>query len=109
MNTESLESRVRRLEDIESIRQLKARYCQICDDDHNPELITSVFAEDAIWEGRGIGRAEGHAGIRDLFRGFQAMISFSQHMVMNPVIDGFAFSSCSLTMARPCFHVAIST
>lgn len=87
MDVETLEVRLKRLEDIESIRQLKARYCQICDDDHNPELITSVFSDDAIWEGRGIGKAEGHAEIRALFRRFQEMISFSQHMVMNPVIE----------------------
>ncbi len=39
----SLEARITRLEDIEAIKQLKARYCEICDDDHDPERITSVF------------------------------------------------------------------
>jgi hypothetical protein len=87
MQSEELLARVQRLEDIEAIRQLKARYCEICDDDHDPERITSVFSADAIWEGRGIGRAEGHAEIRALFQRFQKLISFSQHMVMNPVID----------------------
>lgn len=87
MNLEDLSKRITRLEDIEAIKQLKARYCSICDDDHNPERITSVFSEDGVWEGRGIGHAEGHAAIRELFRGFQRMISYSQHMVMNPIID----------------------
>ena len=87
MELEELAARLTRLEDIEAIKQLKARYCEICDDDHNPDRITDVFCVDGIWEGRGIGKAEGHAAIRELFIGFQKMISFSQHMVMNPIIE----------------------
>lgn len=87
MNLDDLNKRITRLEDLEAIKQLKARYCEICDDNHNPDRITSVFCEDAIWEGRGIGKAEGHAAIRELFTGFQKMMSFTQHMVMNPVIE----------------------
>jgi len=87
MNLEELAARITRLEDIEAIKQLKARYCEICDDDHNPDLITSVFTEDGIWEGRGIGYAQGHDEIRALFRRFQSAIRFSQHMTMNPIIE----------------------
>ena len=85
--TSELEERMTRLEDLEAIKQLKARYCEICDDDHNPDQITTIFADDAIWEGRGIGRAQGHPEIRKLFEGFRKAISFSQHMVMNPIIE----------------------
>ena len=87
MDTLGLEQRITRLEDLEAIKQLKALYCEICDDDHNQDRITSIFAEDGIWEGRGIGRAQGHAEIRKLFEGFQKAVSYSQHMVMNPVIE----------------------
>ena len=87
MTVEELARRVARLEDIEAIKQLKARYCTICDSNHDPERITSVFTTDAIWEGRGIGHAHGHAAIRELFKGFQRAISYSQHMVMNPIIE----------------------
>ena len=87
MDIEQLNERITRLEDLEAIKQLKARYCEICDDDHNPDLITTVFSPDGIWEGRGIGKAQGHAEIRKLFKGFQKMMSFSQHMVMNPIIE----------------------
>ncbi len=82
-----LEARITRLEDLEAIRQLKARYCEICDDDHNPDRIVGLFTEDGIWEGRGIGRAEGHQEIRALFERFRTLIRFSQHMSMNPVIE----------------------
>ena len=84
MNLEELARRITRLEDIDAIKELKARYCSICDDDHNPDRITTIFSEDGEWEGRGIGHAKGHAAIRELFVGFQKSISFSQHMVMNP-------------------------
>ena len=90
-----LEERVTRLEDLESIKQLKARYCEICDDDHNLDLITTIFTSDAVWEGERIGRAQGHGEIRALFEGFQKAIKFSQHMVQNPIIeiDGQAASA----------------
>ena len=82
-----LEARITRLEDLEAIKQLKARYCEICDDDHNPDRITSVFTEDGVWEGKGIGEATGHEEIRALFSRFQKAIRFSQHMTMNPIIE----------------------
>ena len=87
MATSELEQRITRLEDIEAIKQLKARYCEICDDMHNPDRVTSVFVEDAIWESPDFGKAEGHAAIRELFRKFQNLFSFSQHNIMNPIIE----------------------
>jgi len=87
MTTEDLVTRITRLEDLESIKQLKARYCEICDDNHNLEMITTIFTEDAVWEAEGIGRANGHGEIVKLFAGFQKAISFSQHMVQNPIIE----------------------
>ena len=87
MDLEQLEKRMTRMEDIESIKQLKAHYCEICDDDHNLDRITTIFTEDGIWEGRGIGKAQGHEEIRTLFQQFQQAISYSQHMVQNPIIE----------------------
>jgi limonene-1,2-epoxide hydrolase len=87
MDLEDIERQLTRLEDIEAIKQLKARYCEICDDDHNPERINSVFAEDGIWESAEFGTARGHAEIRQLFQKFQKLIEFSQHNVMNPIIE----------------------
>ena len=87
MDMTELEKRLTRIEDLEAIKQLKARYCDICDDDHNPDKITTIFAEDGIWEGAGFGKAQGHEAIRALFQSFQQLISFSQHMVVNPIIE----------------------
>jgi len=52
MSIAELEKRIARIEDIEAIKQLKARYCEICDDDHNPERVTSVFAEEHLGKRR---------------------------------------------------------
>ncbi len=87
MDLAALEKRIMRIEDIEAIKQLKARYCEICDDLHNPDRIASVFAPDAIWESADFGKATGHAEIRELFSNFRKMFSFSQHNIMNPIID----------------------
>ncbi|MBF6560470.1 MAG: nuclear transport factor 2 family protein [Candidatus Binataceae bacterium] len=87
MDNAELEARITRIEDIEAIKRLKARYCAICDDKHNPDLITTLFAEDGIWEGADLGSHQGHAAIRALFQSFQERISFSQHNVMNPIIE----------------------
>ncbi|MBW2396983.1 MAG: nuclear transport factor 2 family protein [Deltaproteobacteria bacterium] len=86
MDLIELERRITRIEDIEAIKQLKARYCEICDDGHDPDRVTRIFAEDGAWRS-GPDKAEGHAAIRELFLGFQRRISYSQHMVMNPIIE----------------------
>src|SRR5438105_981018 len=87
MTTEDLARRVMILEDTEAIKRLKARYCLVCDDDHNPSEITKLFAPDGIWEGAGVGAHQGHEAIRKLFEGFQQRIGFSQHNVFNPIIQ----------------------
>jgi hypothetical protein len=87
MEINELAKRIAVLEDIEAIKKLKARYCAICDDNHNPDQMTTLFASDGIWEGTDIGQHRGHEAIRKLFEGFQQRISFSQHNVMNPIIE----------------------
>lgn len=87
MDMIELETRITRIEDIEAIKQLKARYCQASDDNHNPDSVAATFVEDGIWDGGSLGTAQGQEAIRELFRGFQKSISFSQHNIMNPIID----------------------
>ncbi|MGH7985370.1 MAG: nuclear transport factor 2 family protein [Candidatus Binataceae bacterium] len=83
----TLEERVRVLEDIESIKRLKARYCAACDDNYNAEAIAALFTEDAIWDGAGLGKAEGGEKIRQFFRGAPRIFPFAIHHVMNPIIE----------------------
>ena len=70
MDNAELEKHLTVLQDIEAIKQLKAEYCDICDDEHNQDRIVTIFAEDGIWEGKGVGHARGHAEIRKLFKSF---------------------------------------
>ena len=59
---EELESRVRTLEDTDAIRNLKARYAELCDDNYNPDGIAALFVEDAVWESGGSGPLRGQRG-----------------------------------------------
>ena len=47
MGASELEQRITRLEDIEAIKQLKALYCEISDDDHGvpPDISWPNFVE----------------------------------------------------------------
>jgi hypothetical protein len=87
MDNAELEKRLTVLQDIEAIKRLKAEYCDICDDAHNQDRMVAIFAEDGIWEGKGLWRAQGHADIRKLAKSFAERISFSQHNVFNPRIE----------------------
>ena len=85
--TTELEKMVRRLADIEDIKQLKARYASACDDDYNPDKLAALFAEDAIWDGSILGYAEGREGIREFFGAASNLVPFAVHQVSNPLIE----------------------
>jgi len=87
MDNTELARQITVLQDIEAIKKLKAEYCDICDDEHNQDRIVSIFAEEGIWEGKGVGHAQGHAELRKLFKSFAERISFSQHNVFNPRVE----------------------
>ena len=85
----TLEQRIQVLEDIEAIRKLKALYCAACDDNHNPEKLGPLFAEDATWEATVMGKAEGREAIKAYLAavGTSGRIRNSAHHAINPVID----------------------
>ncbi len=87
MGLAELEARIARIEDLDAIKRLKALYCDICDDGHDPDRIIGIFTEDCVWEIDGVARAQGHAELRALFERFRDEVSFSQHQVMNPLIE----------------------
>ena len=87
--TDSLEARIRRLEDLEAIKQLKAAYCEACDDDHNPDRVAALFVTDGAWGGANIGvDARGHDSIKGYIGGVRASgrIRNSAHLLSNPIV-----------------------
>ena len=48
MDLQPLLARLTLLEDREAIRELKALYCDICDDGHNPDRTTDLFPSDGL-------------------------------------------------------------
>ncbi|MDH3678358.1 MAG: nuclear transport factor 2 family protein [Acidimicrobiia bacterium] len=83
-----LEARLRRLEDIEAIKQLKARYCARCDDDYDADGLAALFTEDAVWDGGNtFGVARGREAIRAHFTGASERVTIARHQVMNPIIE----------------------
>jgi ketosteroid isomerase-like protein len=81
----ALEARVRELEDILEIEQLKATYCYSVDDG-DLDALMARFCEDAVWDGGPIGRFEGSAAIRAFLAGLPEQLGFWLHLVMNPDI-----------------------
>jgi ketosteroid isomerase-like protein len=83
----TLEERIRALEDIERIKDLKARYAAACDNNYDADAIAALFTEDAIWDGGALGKAEGRERIRRFFRRAPEFFPFAIHNVMNPDIE----------------------
>jgi ketosteroid isomerase-like protein len=94
MGLEELEARIRRVEDIEAIRKLKATYCDLVDagleDPANLEALLAHFTADAKLD-FGMGAAsqhEGLAGARTFFGQLVApSIRFCMHMIHNSFIE----------------------
>ncbi|MGW4340011.1 nuclear transport factor 2 family protein [Rhodococcus koreensis] len=90
----SIEERLIRLEDIERIRRLKAEYCNVCDDHHDPDAVVRLFAADGVWEADGLGAYRGHDEIRRAFERFGRSIRFSQHNTTNLDITVTGNTAC---------------
>ena len=90
MNTKelrALEQRIQKLEDIEAIKDLKARYAAACDDKYNPEKMGKLFTRDAVWDGgKEFGAYKGRAAIKRFFRKVSKDIVFAAHYFVQPVI-----------------------
>ena len=84
---EVLEARVRAVEDTDAIRNLKARYAELCDDSYNPDGIAALFVEDAVWESGPLGRCEGREASREFFLGASKIFTFAIHYSLNSQIE----------------------
>ena len=87
MDLAELERRLRVLEDIEAIKQLKYCYADACDRGYDHDTLADFFTEDAVWDGGTFGRYEGREEIREFFCGVSTDIPFAVHYMMNPIIS----------------------
>src|SRR5271154_888376 len=82
-----LERRIQVLEDAEAIRNLKARYAALCDQQYDADRIAMRFTEDALWESPGLGRFEGREAIRNVFRGASEIFFLCHSLHLNGQIE----------------------
>lgn len=96
---QELEARLARVEDVEAIKELKARYGELTDRRYTPEVagdparldelateIAQLFTEDAVWEGgKALGTCRGRDEIRERFR--TPTLRFAWHYFVKPQIN----------------------
>ena len=82
-----LEERIRALEDVNAIRNLKARYAELCDNNYDPDGIAALFTADAVWDSEGLGSHHGREAIREFFRGASKIFTFAIHYSLNGQIE----------------------
>lgn len=106
IDIEELARRVQRLEDIEAITRLKARYCAACDRDYDADAIAELYTADGVWDGGGLfGRREGREAIRAHFQGAAGRLTIARHQVMNPditVADDGRSATGDWLLFQPC-------
>lgn len=86
----SIEARLGRLEDLERIKALKARYALACDNNYDPDGIASLFVEDGVWEAETDGPAGRYASreaIREFFAQTSEQYVWALHFIVSPLIE----------------------
>ncbi len=87
---EQLQARIDRLESERRITQVMYRYIHACDELKDADVIASLFAEDAVWEGRNrfaeFGATIGRDAIHEMFVENPTLLPFTAHFLTNPVI-----------------------
>ena len=105
-----VEARLARLEAIEAIRELKARYADVCDTGYDPVRMRPFFTEDAVWDGGPrFGRYEGVDAICEFFAGISGTIVWALHYMVAPIVEVLGdgrTASGSWYLLEPCTIVA---
>ena len=84
----SIESRLYRIEAIEAIKQLKAKYCYFADAKEYAREFANLFLEDAVLdEGEDFMVLKGKAEIYRMHQATSQHIKLNQHLVMSPNIE----------------------
>lgn len=97
-----IEQRIARLEALEAIRDLDARYCRALDDSDWDTLV-SLFTDDG--EFIGLSRARGHAELRTFFAGLAGagLTAFWHHVSnLEITLDGTDLAGARSLLWQPC-------
>ncbi len=86
--TADIEKRLQRMEDIEAIKQLIARYAKAVDNNGDPKLLAPCFTEDAVWNCEGVGGWQGRdAVVQGLRETCTVTLPWALHYMTQPIID----------------------
>jgi hypothetical protein len=85
--SQSIERRLARIEALEHIRILKARYCDLCDEGYPAGLLAELFTEDGTWDGGEMGVHQGRDAVLSFFNSMPQAMSFAIHHVTNSAIE----------------------
>ncbi|MFN0044287.1 MAG: nuclear transport factor 2 family protein [Alphaproteobacteria bacterium] len=79
--------RLQRLEDLEAIRDLIARYADAVDRHGDPALLKPCFTQDAVWRCKGIGDWKGReAVLKGLRYNGVVQLPWALHYMTQPVV-----------------------
>jgi hypothetical protein len=111
--SDDVHARLAKLEAIEEIRDLKARYAQACDAGYDPDVMVSFFTDDACFvqdaapevEDFGGARAVGGEAIYHFFADAREKIVWALHYMIAPSIeigDDFETATGTWYIWMPC-------
>ena len=86
--TDSLETRVARLEAVDAIKALKMRYARFCDAGFPADELPSLFADDCSWDGGDVfGRHVGLAELETFFAGARDSVGWALHYIVSGAVE----------------------
>ena len=83
----NIENRLRRLEAVDEIKLLKARYCDLCDAGYPADELCGLFTDDGVWDGGEMGVFEGRDALHRFFSNMPNVMSFAIHHVTNSAVE----------------------
>ena len=86
--SENIEKRLRRLESIEEIKQLIARYAKACDLNGDAAMLSTCFTQDVVWNCKEVGHWEGRdSAVQGIHETCTVKLPWALHYMTQPVID----------------------
>jgi uncharacterized protein (TIGR02246 family) len=99
------DTRIAKLVAKEEIRDLKARYAEVCDAGFDPRELAELFTKDGVFNARGYGRFEGRDAIAAYFEAVPASLTWGLHYLTTPTIvveDDLEHASGRWYFIEPC-------